>query len=136
MLKRIRKLIVTLLLLPLLGLLAIVLWWWLSKRKQIQEAEEREPITLETVHEEPTPDDLTRIEGIGPKISSVLQEKGMLTFSQLANSDVEQLNQILDQAGIRIADPTTWPEQATLAAAEDWEALEDLQDQLVGGRRV
>jgi len=82
------------------------------------------------------PDDLRRIEGIGPKISSVLVEAGITTFSQLAASQVEQLREILAAAGLGpLADPSSWPEQARLAAAEDWEAFQKLKDELEGGRR-
>jgi predicted flap endonuclease-1-like 5' DNA nuclease len=85
----------------------------------------------------PTPDDLKRIEGIGPKISSVLQAAGIMTFAQLAATDMSRLRQILTEAGLAaLADPTTWPEQANLAAAGKWDALEVLQDELKGGRRV
>lgn len=83
------------------------------------------------------PDNLRRIEGIGPKLSSVLQEAGITTFVGLANVTADELRQILDDAGIgRISDPSTWPEQARLAAQGDWEGLEALQDELKGGRRV
>ena len=82
------------------------------------------------------PDNLKRIEGIGPKISSVLQGAGITTFTQLAAVDVGQLRQILREAGVRIANPTTWPEQAGLAAAGQWDGLEALQATLKGGRRV
>jgi DNA-directed RNA polymerase subunit beta' len=82
-------------------------------------------------------DDLQAIEGIGPKIASVLQAAGINNFTQLAQADVARLQEILAEAGIsQIADPSTWPEQAKLAAAGDWEGLETLQDQLEGGRRV
>ncbi len=84
----------------------------------------------------PEPDDLTRIAGIGPKMSSLLQEAGMVTFEQLAASDVGDLNQLLREEGLQFADPGTWPEQAALAAAGAWDALDDLQDELSGGRRV
>ena len=83
----------------------------------------------------PEPDDLTKMEGIGPKISGLLQEKGISTYSQLANTSVETLKQILTDGKIRIAHPETWPEQAALAAAGDWDDLEKLQDDLHGGRR-
>jgi predicted flap endonuclease-1-like 5' DNA nuclease len=92
-----------------------------------------------TVVEEPepvTPDDLRKIEGIGPKIASVLNDAGIFTFAQLAEASVEQLNKIVrEDAGITIAFPDTWPEQAALAAAGKWEELESLQDSLKGGRR-
>ncbi len=91
-----------------------------------------EPTEPETSVE---PDDLTKMEGIGPKISGILQEKGIKTYSQLANTSVEELKQILTDAKIKIAHPDTWPEQAALAAAGNWDALEKLQDELHGGRR-
>lgn len=82
------------------------------------------------------PDDLKKIEGIGPKISGILAEKGILTFAQLAKHTEDDLKAILDEANIRIANPSTWAEQAMLAADGNWEGLEALQDQLKGGRRV
>jgi predicted flap endonuclease-1-like 5' DNA nuclease len=86
---------------------------------------------------EPTsPDDLKRIEGIGPKIASLLQDAGITTFAQLAAADVERLREILDAVNLRIANPTTWPEQAALAAAGDLDGLASLQSELKGGRRV
>jgi predicted flap endonuclease-1-like 5' DNA nuclease len=91
-------------------------------------------------HGEPTgPDDLKQIEGIGPKIASVLQVAGIVTFAQLAATDVGRIEEILeaeDPRLRRLADPGTWPEQASLAAAGDWKGLETLQNQLKGGRRV
>jgi len=82
------------------------------------------------------PDDLTEIEGIGPKIRQVLAKAGIATFAQLAAAEVEELQRALDQAGIRLAFPGTWPEQAGLAAQGDWAGLEALQRQLHRGRRV
>jgi predicted flap endonuclease-1-like 5' DNA nuclease len=82
------------------------------------------------------PDDLKLVEGIGPKISGLFQEAGITTFAQLADTEVSWLKQIVLDAGIRIADPTTWPDQARLAAAGKWDELEALQDKLKGGRRV
>jgi predicted flap endonuclease-1-like 5' DNA nuclease len=82
-------------------------------------------------------DDLRKIEGIGPKIARILQDHGVQTFAQLAQVQVDRLREILQEAGprFRIADPTSWPEQARLAAQGDWDALGRLQDELVGGRR-
>lgn len=84
------------------------------------------------------PDDLTVIEGIGPKIAGILNSNGIHTFAQLANVSVEALQAALDQAGprYRLADPGTWPEQAALAAAGDAEALQALQESLKGGREA
>lgn len=82
------------------------------------------------------PDDLVVIEGIGPKISSVLQANGIMTFAQLAATQVGTLQEILQKEGLRLADPTTWPEQARLAAAGDWDGLNALTAKLKGGRQV
>jgi predicted flap endonuclease-1-like 5' DNA nuclease len=57
-------------------------------------------------------DDLTRITGIGPKISTILKQAGVSTFSQLTNMQPADIKRILDEAGIRFANPQTWPEQA------------------------
>jgi predicted flap endonuclease-1-like 5' DNA nuclease len=89
------------------------------------------------VPEEVQADDLTLIEGIGPKLSAVLQQAGISTWAKLAQTDIGELQRILDEAGIaKISDPATWPEQATLAAAGDWDGLEKLQGELKGGRRT
>ena len=83
------------------------------------------------------PDDLTRIEGIGPVISGILQKAGITTFRQLAEADVKKIQQMLHDAGITgIADPSTWPLQAELAASKEWKQLNKLQEELKGGRVV
>ena len=85
--------------------------------------------------EQAAPDDLTRIEGIGPKIAAVLQAAGVRTFAELAALSVDQIKAILE-GRVRIARPDTWPEQAALAAAGDWDGLTALQNALKGGRRM
>ena len=82
-------------------------------------------------------DDLTKIEGIGPKTAKVFGEAGIDSYQKLADASVEQLNGILAEAGPSLArlTPDTWPEQAALAAAGDWDALDKLQKELDGGRR-
>lgn len=82
------------------------------------------------------PDPLKRIEGIGPKVAGLLEQAGILTFAQLAKTDVERLRAILDDAGLRFMKPDSWPQQAALAADEDWDGLAKLQDELKGGRRA
>jgi large subunit ribosomal protein L17 len=81
-------------------------------------------------------DDLTKIEGIGPKIAEILNKSEITTFSKLAESNTEKLNEILAQAGNRYKshDPSTWAEQAELAASGKWEDLKKRQDELKGGR--
>lgn len=82
------------------------------------------------------PDDLKKIEGIGPKIAGLLNDGGIYTFSQLANTALERLKEILDAAGprYRIHDPGTWSKQAEYAAAGNWEKLQEYQDFLQGGK--
>jgi predicted flap endonuclease-1-like 5' DNA nuclease len=82
----------------------------------------------------PREDDLTLIEGIGPKISSLLKENNITTFAQLAASEVALLETILRENRLQIAKPDSWPEQARLAAAGRMDELKALQDTLIGGR--
>ena len=79
---------------------------------------------------------MTKIEGIGPKIAGLLVAGGFSTYAGLGKADLSQLEAILEAAGsrYRLADPTTWPAQARLAAAGEWEELAELQDDLSGGR--
>ncbi len=90
----------------------------------------------EAVQETQKPDDLKKIEGIGPKISGLLVEAGITTFSELAKTDPDKIREILAAAGSRykMHDPTTWPKQAELAAAGKWDELAKWQDELKGGR--
>ena len=85
---------------------------------------------------EPASHSLETIEGIGPKISKLLNARSIYTFADLAEANVEELQQCLQEAGrkYRLANPTTWPEQARLAAEGDWEALDALKANLKGGR--
>lgn len=79
--------------------------------------------------------DLTAIEGIGPKINDLIKADGVKTFAELADTPVSSIQTTLDNAGSRyqIANPGTWPDQANLAANNRWPALKALQDVLVGG---
>jgi predicted flap endonuclease-1-like 5' DNA nuclease len=80
-------------------------------------------------------DDLTIVEGIGPKIAELLTARGIQTFAELAVTPVDRIAAILQEAGpqFRMAVPTTWPEQAKLAAHNRWTELKTLQDALDGG---
>jgi predicted flap endonuclease-1-like 5' DNA nuclease len=80
------------------------------------------------------PDDLKQIEGIGPKVADLLNENGITTFALLADASVEKLTEILEAAQLQMMDPASWPQQAKLAAAGEWEALGKMQDELKGGR--
>ena len=81
--------------------------------------------------------DLEIIEGIGPKIAELLSDNGIRTFAELSKMSVENINAILEQGGERfkLANPSTWAEQALLAAENRWQELKTLQDELDGGLR-
>ncbi|MBF2798966.1 hypothetical protein INT81_06290 [Riemerella anatipestifer] len=81
-------------------------------------------------------DDLTLIEGIGPKVAELFAGAGITSFADLAKKTKEELEAILDPNGAVYAamDPTTWPQQAQLAADGKFEELETLKGQLKGGK--
>lgn len=84
----------------------------------------------------PKLDDLKIVEGIGPKIETLLKEGGISTWAELAAASEERLKEILDAAGPRyqIHDPSTWPAQAKFAAEGKWDELKEYQEVLIGGR--
>jgi len=81
-------------------------------------------------------DDLTIVEGIGPKIAGLLKAAGMDTLVEVSNSTPEKIKEILAAAGKRYAthNPGTWPKQAELAVAGKWDELKKWQDELDGGK--
>lgn len=79
-------------------------------------------------------DDLARIEGIGPKVAEALSAAGIVTFAQLAESDAEDIQQIMKDAGLKMMSPEGWIAQAKLAAAGEWKAFDKLQKELTAGR--
>ncbi|WP_310555791.1 50S ribosomal protein L21 [Flavobacterium sp.] len=83
-------------------------------------------------------DDLKIIEGIGPKAAEVLVAAGIDTFAKLAKTKAEKINTILDAAEAKVQhlDPTTWAQQAQLAADGKMDELKKLQDELNGGKAV
>jgi predicted flap endonuclease-1-like 5' DNA nuclease len=146
----------------LLAIVTIVVIWALTRSANFSETDaphvehtRSEPAEVAAVTEQPAyvepapvitpepapvsfaPDNLIVIEGIGPKIAAVLNAAGIQTFAQLADTDPETIRKILFDADPRLArlgDPTTWPQQAKLAAAGDMVGLQTLQDSLKGGR--
>lgn len=78
-------------------------------------------------------DDLEVVEGIGPKISKLLHQHDIHTYQQLADADPAQLDRILKDAGMTLANPSTWPAQARMAQNGEWDSLRSLQDQIKNG---
>ena len=81
-------------------------------------------------------DDLTIIEGIGPKVAAIFVEAGIKSFADLAKKSKEELEAILDPNGAAYVamDPTTWAQQAQLAADGKMDELQALKDELNGGK--
>lgn len=73
-------------------------------------------------------DDLTVVEGVGPKIAGLLIDAGIDSWRALADADVERLRLVLAQAGPRYRryDPSSWPTQGRLLAEGRWQDFKDL----------
>lgn len=111
------------------------------KAKAKPEVVKATPVVAPTVEKKSADiknDDLTKIEGIGPKISELLNNAGISTFVLLAGADIDKIKGILADAGNRYKshDPTTWSAQAEMAAAGEWDKLNAWQDELDGGKVV
>ncbi|MCB1850587.1 MAG: class I poly(R)-hydroxyalkanoic acid synthase [Gammaproteobacteria bacterium] len=59
-------------------------------------------------------DDLTAISGIGPKLSAVLQKRGITSYAALAAMSADQIKALLlsEGAGYARYDTSTWPQEA------------------------
>ncbi|MFT4660258.1 MAG: putative flap endonuclease-1-like 5' DNA nuclease [Patiriisocius sp.] len=81
-------------------------------------------------------DNLTKVEGIGPKIQELINEGGIFTYIHLSNADVAYLRKILDDAGpaYKVHQPGTWPDQSKMASEGRWDELKKWQDELKGGK--
>ncbi|RDI57075.1 50S ribosomal protein L21 [Flavobacterium glaciei] len=83
-------------------------------------------------------DDLKLIEGVGPKAAEALVEAGITTFSKLAKTSADAVKAILEASESKLShlDPTTWAQQAQLAADGKMDELKKLQDELNGGKAI
>jgi predicted flap endonuclease-1-like 5' DNA nuclease len=82
-------------------------------------------------------DDLTIVEGIGPKIAELFIANGISTFAELAAAKPATLRDILAKGGKRyqIHNPETWPQQGALARDGKMDELKQLQDKLNAGKK-
>ena len=99
-----------------------------------KEVAQKKEVTVSTGEK----DDLTKIEGIGPKIQEIFYAAGILMYADLSGSKVWDLRQHLKDAGPRFAshDPSTWKKQATMAKNGKRDELKARQDELDGGKVV
>lgn len=74
--------------------------------------------------------DLTVVDGIGPKIAELCLGIGVTNWQALAHTEVVALQSMLDAAGsrYRVHDPSSWPKQAALLAAGDWQGFKRLTE--------
>jgi large subunit ribosomal protein L17 len=100
----------------------------------VEEAEViEETVAEEAPKAEAKADDLTKVEGIGPKIAETLVAAGVATYADLAAKTPEEISEIIkDVRGGHVTD--TWPKQAEMAAAGQWDELKAWQDELDGGK--
>ncbi len=104
--------------------------------KSTTKTAEKKPATKKTAAKKSTAkDDLTKIEGIGPKAAEALVAAGVATFADLGKAKVADVQKILDEADGKFGamNPGTWPKQAKLAAADKWDELKKWQDEMDGG---
>jgi large subunit ribosomal protein L17 len=109
----------------------LVITGWLTSRKTALETE-----STTQIHPHGMEDDLTVLEGIGPKVAKVLHAAGISSFAALAEAEPGKVQEYLKQAGLRMFDPQGWIEQARFAARGDADGLAKLQAELKGGRHV
>ena len=83
-------------------------------------------------------DDLTVVDGIGPKIAVLCDGIGIQTWRDLAQTEVSLLRTMLHDAGPRFRshDPSSWPEQAALLADGRWAEFRTFTEQRAEGRVV
>lgn len=128
----------------ILAVLLLILRWWLAQRDRrsalpvssgaarlsrfapdarTQPVEKEAPIPTDGAKAvspaHVPPDDLKRIEGIGPKIAGLLNAAGIHSFAQLADQTEASLRALLKEAGLAMINPATWPEQARQISAGD-----------------
>ena len=88
------------------------------------------------VSDDSVKDDLTKVEGIGPKIQGLLNDDGIWSWKQLSETAVEQIQKVLDNAGprYRVHNPASWPLQAEMCHKGEWDKLDKWQEEHKGGR--
>ena len=98
-------------------------------------AETPEPETAEAPHAGIKRDDLKVVVGIGPKIASLLINRGITTWKALSETSPAYLKEILDKDGgeqFRIHNPDHWPLQAKLLDEGRWDEFREMEDRLEG----
>jgi small subunit ribosomal protein S2 len=106
-----------------------------KKEEKVVEKKEEKAAEPAKKKEAAKADDLTKVEGIGPKAAEAIVNSGIATYAELAKADPEKIKEILTEASSNLAhlDPTSWPKQAKMAADGKWDELKEWQDSVKGG---
>jgi small subunit ribosomal protein S2 len=106
-----------------------------AKAVKEEAVEEKKETAAKKTPAKAVTEDLTKIEGIGPKAAEALTNAGIDTFAKLSKSKAEKIKEILAEASSRMAhlDPTSWPKQAKMAADDKWDELKEWQDNAKAG---
>jgi large subunit ribosomal protein L21 len=100
------------------------------KDVETKKTEAKKPVSIKT---ETNVDKLTKIEGVGPKIETLLIEAGIDSFKKLAKSKAEKISELLIEKGghsYSRFDTKSWPDQAKLASEGKWDELKKFQEKL------
>ena len=99
-------------------------WQGLAKyNKRVAEPKEHAAAKPKAAKAAP-PDDLTQLNGIGPRIASILSDGGVTTYDELQHTDPSELRKIIAQGGaLPPSSLDSWPTQASYAVRGDWQGL-------------
>ena len=92
----------------------------ITKLKAVKKSKATAKVVKKTapVKTEVAKDNLRMIQGVGPKIETLLNQAGINTFAQIASTNIKDLKTILDAAGPRFKrhNPNVWKTQAKTLA--------------------
>jgi large subunit ribosomal protein L27 len=87
-----------------------------AKTTEAKEEVVAEPVEAKAAAEstETKGDNLTKLNGVGPKLAEIFNGAGLTTFADVAGTSVEKFKEILEAAGSRYAskDPAPWIAEA------------------------
>jgi hypothetical protein len=105
-------------LLVVLVVLGGIVWWiYQQSKKQLEQQSQSQGKEQQKQEVSDTPaspgrkrakDDLTVIEGIGPKVASVLKDAGITDFDSLSSADPAEVKSVLNEAGLQMMSPEGW----------------------------
>ena len=112
---------------PLIYLLRWLIWVFFIPRNEGTSALEIDAPRSDSIPMKITKDDFSVLKGVGPKTSETLHAAGIFTFEQLGLFDPDELIEVLQKSSLPTTSAAFWQDQASLAAAGDWDALKKMQ---------